>query len=90
MLAERFHTISLLRPEDIKDEIDQWVENAIPEETADKFTAYKTISSLISDLRINVREFNLPYLAFAGEDPEGSGIGCVYQDEHKLGEALDV
>ena len=65
-----FIPISLLRPEDIKDEIDQWVENAIPEETADKFTAYKTISSLISDLRVNLREFNLPYLALPAKTPK--------------------
>ena len=65
-----FIPISLLRPEDIKDEIDQWVENAIPEETADKFTANKTTSSLISDLRINVRELNLPYLALLAKTPK--------------------
>ena len=65
-----FIPISLLRPLDIKEEIDQWVETAIPEDTADKFTAYKTISSLISDLRINVREFNLPYLALPANTPK--------------------
>ena len=65
-----FIPISLLRPEDIKDEIDQWVEKAIPEGTADKFIAYKTISNLITDLRVNVREFNLPYLALPAMTPK--------------------
>lgn len=55
--------LKLLRPEDIKDEIDQWIEDAIPPDAADKFAAYKELSSLISDLRTKVREFNLPYLS---------------------------
>ena len=60
-----FIPISLLRPEDIRDEIDHWIEKAIPENTQDKFTfaAFKAISSLITNLRTKVREFNLPYLA---------------------------
>ena len=58
-----FIPIRLLRPEDIRDEIDRWIEAAIPEDTQDKFAAYKNISNLISDLRTKVREFNLPYLA---------------------------
>ena len=62
-LQRGYISISLLRPEEIKDQIDQWVEKAIPEDTADKFTVHKTISSLIRDLRINVRELNLPYVA---------------------------
>ena len=65
-----FIPISLLRPEDIRDEIDQWIEKAIPDDTPDKFAAYKTISGLISDLRINVREFNLPYLALPAKTPK--------------------
>lgn len=58
-----FIPIHLLRPEDIKDEIDQWIETAIPENEPDKFTVYKFLNSLVSDLRTRVREFNLPYLA---------------------------
>ena len=85
-----FIPISLLRPEDIRDEIDQWIEKAIPDDTPDKFAAYKTISGLISDLRINVREFNLPYLALPAKTAEGSSAGCVHQDEHELSEALST
>ena len=53
----------MLRPDDIKDEIDQWIEAAIPEDTSDKFAVYKQLNSLISDLRTKIREFNLPYLS---------------------------
>lgn len=59
----RLVPLSLLRPEDIKDEIDAWIEAAMPEDEQDKFSLYKLMSNLISDLRIKVREFNLPYLA---------------------------
>ena len=62
--------IALLRPADIKEEIDQWVEHSIPTDVVDRFSAYKEISSLISDLRINVREFNLPYLALPAKTPK--------------------
>jgi len=55
--------IRLLRPDDIKDEIDQWIEAAIPDDVSDKFSVYKQLSRLISDLRTKVREFNLPYLS---------------------------
>jgi len=55
--------LNLLRPEDIKDEIDQWIEAAISEGENDKFAAYKHLNSLISELRTKVREFNLPFLS---------------------------
>ena len=58
-----FIPLKLLRPDDIKDEIDQWIEKAIPADAADKFAAYKSLNSLISGLRTTVREFNLPYLS---------------------------
>jgi hypothetical protein len=59
--------LRLLRPEDIKDEIDQWIEQAIPSDSADKFNDYKKINGLISDLRTKVREFNLPYLSLPAQ-----------------------
>jgi hypothetical protein len=59
----RLIPIRLLRPDDIKDEIDQWIEAAIPEDVSDKFAVYKQLNSLISDLRTKIREFNLPYLS---------------------------
>ena len=58
-----FIPLKLLRPDDIKDEIDQWIEKAIPADAADKFAVYKSLNSLISGLRTTVREFNLPYLS---------------------------
>lgn len=65
-----FVPISLLRPEDIKDEIDEWVEKAIPNDAQDRHEAYKDISGVISDLRTRVREFNLPYLALPAKTPK--------------------
>ena len=65
-----FVPICLLRPEDIKDEIDAWVEKAIPDDAQDRFKAYKDISGVISDLRTRVREFNLPYLALPSKTPK--------------------
>jgi hypothetical protein len=58
-----FIPITLLRPEDMEELIDQWVEKAIPDNAPDKFQAYKGLKKIINDLRIKVREFNLPYLA---------------------------
>ena len=68
--ARGFIPISLLRPVDNRDEIDGWIEKAIPQDSTDKFADYKSISSLISDLRTNVREFNLPYLALPAKTPK--------------------
>lgn len=61
--ARNLIPLRLLRPDDIKGEIDAWIEAAMPEDVADKYTAYKTLSAVINDLRTKVREFNLPYLA---------------------------
>jgi len=65
-----FIPIRLLRPEDIRDEIDQWIEEAIPDDVFDRFKAYKEISQIISDLRTRVREFNLPYLSLPAKTPK--------------------
>lgn len=65
-----FIPIRLLRPEDIRDEIDQWIEEAIPDDVSVRFKAYKDISRIISDLRTRVREFNLPYLALPAKTPK--------------------
>jgi hypothetical protein len=65
-----FIPICLLRPEDIRDEIDEWIENAIPDDVEDRFKAYKDTSQVISDLRTKVREFNLPYLALPAKTPK--------------------
>ena len=62
--------ITLLRPEDMDDVIDQWVEKAIPDDATDKFQAYKSLKKIISDLRTKVREFNLPYLALPAKTPK--------------------
>lgn len=63
-------SICLLRPEDNRDEIDTWIEKAIPDDVEDRFKAYKNISQVISDLRTKVREFNLPYLALPAKTPK--------------------
>jgi len=68
--GRRFIPITLLRPEDMEDVIDQWVEKAIPEDTTDKFQAYKGLKKIINDLRTKVREFNLPYLALPAKTPK--------------------
>jgi hypothetical protein len=65
-----FIPIRLLRPEDIRDEIDQWIEEATPDDVSDRFKVYKDISQIISDLRTRVREFNLPYLALPAKTPK--------------------
>ena len=65
-----FIPITLLRPEDMEDAIDQWVEKAIPDNATDKFQAYKSLKKIINDLRIKVREFNLPYLALPARTPK--------------------
>jgi len=65
-----FIPIKLLCPTDIKQEIDNWIENSIPSDVEDKFLAYKRISSLVNDLRTKIREFNLPYLALPATTPK--------------------
>lgn len=62
--------ITLLRPEDNRDEIESWIEEAIPSDSEDRFADYKQISRLIGELRTSVREFNLPYLALPTETPK--------------------
>jgi hypothetical protein len=65
-----FISITLLRPEDMEDVIDLWVEKAIPDDATDKFQAYKNLKKIINDLRTKVREFNLPYLALPAKTPK--------------------
>ena len=62
--------ISLLRPGDINDEINQWIKRAIPDDSADMLADHLAISKQISDLRTKVREFNLPYLALPPHTPK--------------------
>ena len=57
----------LLRPGDIGNEIDQWIERAIPEGSEKRFEEYKAILNRINDLRTKIREFNLPYLALSAK-----------------------
>lgn len=61
----------LLRPEDMQDEIDQWIDDATAElEPEDGIQAYKAfmdmkkrVSDRIKDLRSTVSNYNLPYLS---------------------------
>ena len=68
--SREFIPVTLLRPEDMEDVIDQWVEGAIPDDVIDKFQAYKKLKKIINELRIKVREFNLPYLALPATTPK--------------------
>lgn len=68
--SRSFIPIRLLRPEDIHDEINQWIEETISDVESDKFESYKALSALISDLRTKVREFNLPYLSLPSTTPK--------------------
>ena len=62
--------ISLLLPEDLEETIDSWVEEAIQNSPRDKFAAYKALKRIISSLRTQVREFNLPYLSLPASTPK--------------------
>jgi len=65
-----FLPIRLLRPEDIREEIDGWIEAAIPSDVTDKFPIYKKMSGMVTSLRTRVREFNLPYLSLPATTPK--------------------
>ncbi|MHC1733835.1 MAG: DUF262 domain-containing protein [Bacteroidales bacterium] len=61
---------NLLRPEDIQNEIDEWIKNATdnnkpqnPEELETFFNWKKSISDKIKDLRSVIKNYNLPYLS---------------------------
>ncbi len=62
--------ICLLRPGDIHDEINEWIEKTIPDDVEDRLKAYKNTFQVINDLRTKVREFNLPYLALPPQTPK--------------------
>lgn len=59
----------LLRPDDIQDEIDDWIKRAVGDEPVDPgklrdyFRLQKDISDEIKDLRSTISNYNLPYLA---------------------------
>jgi|LSQX01.1.fsa_nt_gb hypothetical protein len=62
----------LLRPEDIQDEIDKWINEATESRKpsdAEKFEEFfdwkKSISDEIKDLRSTIRNYNLPYLSLS-------------------------
>lgn len=57
--------ISLLRPEDISSEIDEWLKKATNDiqDIEKRYVERDAINKVIQDLRTRVREFNLPYLA---------------------------
>lgn len=68
--ARGYIPICLLRPEDIKGEIDDWIEAAIPNDVSDRHESYKEINHVIDELRQRVREFNLPYLSLPVDTPK--------------------
>jgi hypothetical protein len=72
-----FIPFTLLRPEDTGDEVDHWVESAIPDDGVATVEAVRTIERrrkscrrIIDDFRTKVREFNLPYLALPPQTPK--------------------
>lgn len=71
--SRNFIPIHLLRPEDMEEKIDDWVEKAIADKDDKdtvKFQAYKYVKKIINELRIKVREFNLPYLSLPPNTPK--------------------
>ncbi|NLJ99902.1 MAG: DUF262 domain-containing protein [Clostridia bacterium] len=71
--SRSFIPIHLLRPEDMEEKIDNWVEKAIADKDDKdtvKFQAYKYVKKIINELRIKVREFNLPYLSLPPSTPK--------------------
>jgi len=74
-LNRGFIPTHLLRPEDIQDEIDDWVEKATahlePEDGKDELKAFyefkKRVSDRIKDLRAIVANYNLPYLSLPSQ-----------------------
>lgn len=62
--------ISLLRPDDISDEINEWISMAIPDDVEDRHKAHLDLLRVINGLRTKAREFNLPYLALPPKTPK--------------------
>jgi len=65
--------IRLLRPGDINEEINDWIEKAIvdgEQDIASYKTAYKDLSQAINELRTKVSLFNLPYLSLPVTTPK--------------------
>lgn len=61
----KYIPVSLLRPEDISSDIDAWLDAATRdiEDIAKRYGERDVINKLIQNLRLKVREFNLPYLS---------------------------
>lgn len=71
----------LLRPEDIQDEIDEWIMEATepdrpsdPEKLEDFFNWRKSISDEIKDLRSTTKNYNLPYLSLPSNTPRKTAL----------------
>jgi len=58
--------VKLLRPGDINDEIDAWIEDVI----GDDIRSSRKIERIISDLRSRVAQFNLPFLSLPVSTPK--------------------
>lgn len=65
-----FIPIKYLCPGDIREKIDTWIEDSISENSLDRHSSYKSMSTIINDLRTKVREFNLPYLSLPATTPK--------------------
>lgn len=65
--------VRLLRPGDIGEEVNEWIEKAIVEADQDIAvykTAYKNLSQVINELRTKVSLFNLPHLSLPVTTPK--------------------
>lgn len=70
VLKRGFVPLSLLRPGDIADEVDAWLDKA----AGDDITLRKQADRLVNRLRTRVREFNLPFLALPATTPKGVAL----------------
>jgi hypothetical protein len=81
-LKRGFIPTHLLKPEDIQDEIDEWIDQATaelkPKDDIDKIEAYhhfkKSVSDKIRDLRSIVSNYNLPYLSLPSQSDKAVAL----------------
>jgi hypothetical protein len=74
-LERGFIPTHLLRPEDMQNEIDEWIKNATdglrPKDDIEELERFlefrKAVSDKIKDLRANVTNYNLPYLSLPAQ-----------------------
>jgi hypothetical protein len=82
-LKRGFVPTNLLKPEDIQDEIDEWIkqatsnlepENGTTENIKEYFAFQKRVSDKIKDLRAIVANYNLPYLSLPAQTEKNTAL----------------